>query len=201
MENPRTTASSARVWDVRITDGSKNSGSDDFATIVFSMFFTAPGSEVLFQSWLKETPVLFSHLSGYFKNSELNIRTIEGLTDWSPAVGAKADELTARMAMLKEVTPAQCADLSTLKSFVPNQARDYTEVDATMTSCAILQTFWKSAETLSDDDEVLYQINFAYVPCPMTGAQITPTESPDRLFHIGRWVLNETCVNYLCLVS
>lgn len=184
MENTRKTASGARVSDVRITDGSKNGDADEFATIVFAMFFDNGASEDLFRSCLKETPVLFSHLSGYLKEGELNIRTIDGVTDWSIAVGSKADELKACMEMLKTVTPSQCTDLSTLHTFVSNQARDYTEVAATMTSCAILQSV-KSAEVLGDHDEVLYQINFAYVQCPTTGAQIT-TGSPERLFHAGR---------------
>ena len=52
MEKFRTTNQGAHVYDVRITDGSKDGDSQEFATIVFAIWFPSRHSAEEFQSWV-----------------------------------------------------------------------------------------------------------------------------------------------------
>ena len=81
-------------------------------------------------------------------------------------MGGRKDEMQATAPAILQST---LADITTLPSFQPREAKNYTDCFATLTACSILDgNAARAHASLLDDDaaEHVYQLNHVFVPAP-----------------------------------
>ena len=161
----RRTSAGSPVADVRLMDGSKKctNADESMASMPLTLFFSTEAEFTTFEGHVAKTPLLFWCLQGSREGQNVEVHTVKGLSKWEPAAGTKCEEM-------KQNIPSICnaetiTSVAELRTFMPEEATDYTTCAATLTVCRLLSND-NTNTLLGDATEHLYQVNHVYVQPP-----------------------------------
>ena len=118
-----------------------------------------------------KAPLLLMCLNGTVEAGTVSVNTVKDYFFWQAAVGRRKDGMQATAPAMLQST---LADIATLPSFQPREAKKYTDCFATLKACSILDgNAARARAALLDDDatEHVYQLTHVFVPAPGADAQ------------------------------
>ena len=168
------------IVDVKLVDGSKGK-SGKVAEVSFSVFVPAGLSDALPDAMQQLVNAEGKVLSFFAMNASIKASTVEFSTSteyyWEMSEGTKALQLQNMSAELQILAPA---DRETLNdTYTPSQARDFTQGNAALSGCALLDHMEGENKITAKDQ--LVQVNFAIIEPPEPGSSVQ-SKSGDRLW-------------------
>ena len=151
-------------------DGSKMPNEDKVAQLKFTMF-QKPGENSLDMMTASVGKAMSFFQLSYQQGSsgEFEVVTSQNF-QCRAAIGEKAASLTAEAAVLQSLQSESLGDVT--KQWEGNSvAKDYVDISAMQTTCALLNTMLSPTQDIFDT-ETLWQINFAELVAPARGSDV-----------------------------
>ena len=164
----RTSGTGMQIADVRLVDGSKQTGSTttEYASLPLTLFFKDATELTSFKSCIGTKPLLFMCLVCNSKDGKVQVTTIKNQSWWQEAAGPKCLVMAEEAARMCG-DDADLKDVATLQAFHPSVSVDYISPMATLTACQLVDPSSATPTSiLGDATEHLYQLNHVYVALP-----------------------------------
>jgi hypothetical protein len=156
------------IVDVTLIDGSKTK-SGKTSDMSFPVFIPGDAASEPMQQLLsaRGRVVSFFALNATMESSKIAFKTSTEYY-WELAEGSKAERLQGMSGELQSLPEADRETLN--QTFTPNQSRDFTDCDATLSACALLDQL-QGQNAVAAQGQVL-QVNFGVIEPPEPGASV-----------------------------